>query len=177
MATIRLGENVTFGGEKWYLEGDDVKVWGESCCEKGMSYLGKRSALFGEQVEYLGEKAASLREKCRILRRQGAWGEEIAYAWSTEVCGGEHVVFRGEKWHVGAEPSKCLETRWHFGVEMPFGLETCQPPSAFRTSQVRSYWVFWAENLSLIHFCQNTRPIDLSARDVFSPTYHFLPKT
>ena len=101
-----------------------------------MSYLGKRSALFGEQVEYLGEKAASLREKCRILRRQGAWGEEIAYAWSTEVCGGEHVVFRGEKWHVGAEPSKCLETRWHFGVEMPFGLETCQPPSAFWTSKV-----------------------------------------
>jgi len=78
-----LGENVTFGGEKWYFVGDNVKFWGESCCcEKGMSYLGKRSALFGEQVEYLGENVASLREKCRILCRKWYFGEEmLQFSW------------------------------------------------------------------------------------------------
>ena len=65
-----LGEDVLSGGEKWYSVGDDVVCWGENCSsEKGMSYRGKRSVLFGEQVQSLGEKVAVLREKRPV------WGE------------------------------------------------------------------------------------------------------
>ena len=46
-----LGEDVLSGGEKWYSVGDDVICWGENCSsEKGMSYLGKGSAIVGEKV-------------------------------------------------------------------------------------------------------------------------------
>ena len=47
-----LCEDVVFGGESWYyFVGGDVICWGENCSsEKGMSYLGKGSAIVGEKV-------------------------------------------------------------------------------------------------------------------------------
>ena len=66
--------------------------------------------------------------------------------------------------HTSKPPSQTLAAQ-QFAFLLPSGL-----------AKSRSYWVFCAQNLSLIHFCPKTSSIDVSAQDAFSPQSHFLPK-